>query len=105
MNVRIVFLLAVLLPCSTASAKDENGSWLASGRQWVRGLWQGEAEQWLDRINPALMAYDYKGTLVFVHGNLILQIAHALKVTLDFRTQFRRQQGFLRRHCRLGGRE
>ena len=69
MNVRIVFLLAVLLPCSTASAKDEDGSWLASGRQWVRGLWQGEAEQWLDRINPALMAYDYKGTLVFVHGN------------------------------------
>jgi sigma-E factor negative regulatory protein RseB len=69
MNVRTVLLLALLLPCSTASAKDEDGSWLDNGRQWVRGLWQGEADQWLARINPALMAYDYNGTLVFVHGN------------------------------------
>ena len=56
MNVRILLLLAGLLPYTAVSAAEDDSSWLDSGRQWVQGLWQGEAEQWLQRINPALMA-------------------------------------------------
>ena len=69
MNVRILLLFAGLLPCAAASAADDDRSWLDSSREWVQGLWQNEAEQWLERINPALMAYDYTGILVFAHGN------------------------------------
>ena len=68
MNVRIFFLLSGLMPFMPVSAADDGTSWLESSRQWVQGLWQGEAEQWLERINPALMAYDYTGTAVFAHG-------------------------------------
>lgn len=60
--------LAALIPFSAAHADAGPGSWLQSGRQWVKGLWQNEAEQWLDRINPALASHDYAGTLVFAQG-------------------------------------
>ena len=60
--------LAALIPFNAAHADAEPGSWLQSGRQWVKGLWQSEAEQWLDRINPALASHDYAGTLVFAQG-------------------------------------
>ena len=68
MNVRAFLLLAGLLPFTAATAATDKTSWLDSSRQWVQGFWQGEAEQWLARINPALAAYDYTGTLVFAQG-------------------------------------
>lgn len=68
MKVRVLFLLSGLMPLMPVSAADDGTSWLDSSRQWVQGLWQGEAEQWLQRIDPALMAYDYTGTLVFAQG-------------------------------------
>lgn len=68
MNVRNLLLLAGFLTSTSALAADDDRSWLDSSRQWVRGLWQNEAEQWLERINPALMSYDYNGILVFAQG-------------------------------------
>lgn len=68
MDVRAFLLLASLVPFSAASAAADKTSWLDNSRQWVQGLWQGEAEQWLERINPSLAAYDYSGTLVFAQG-------------------------------------
>lgn len=68
MNYKAYLLIALSLPCSSASAAEDNASWLSNGRQWVQGIWNNEAEQWLDRINPALQSYEYDGIVVFAQG-------------------------------------
>jgi sigma-E factor negative regulatory protein RseB len=69
MNYKAYLLIALSLPVSVASAAEDNASWLSSSRQWVQGFWNNEAEQWLDRINPALQSHDYNGIVVFAQGS------------------------------------
>lgn len=91
MNFKAYLLIVFLLPCSAASASADNDSWLTNSRQWVQGLWGNEAEQWLERINPALQSYDYKGIVVFVQGSnmeslLVEHRVHGGKESLRMKT-------------------
>ena len=56
----------------TAFAGDADRSaparWWDGARGWVTGLWSRDAEDWLERIGPALTELDYQGTLVMVSG-------------------------------------
>ena len=86
-----VLLLVMLAPAGAAQADSNDGGWLKSGTQWVKGLWQDEAGQWLDRINPALASHEYAGTLVFAQGADIqtLRVEHRVdagRQTLSLQT-------------------
>ena len=41
---------------------------MMDAKAWVSGFWSKDAEDWLDRIGPALVEQDYQGTLVMVSG-------------------------------------
>ena len=66
------FLLLVALCASPAMAAQDPRSpperWLEGARDWVAGLWSKDADDWLERIGPALVKLDYEGTLVMVSG-------------------------------------
>ena len=42
--------------------------WYQEAKSWVTGLWGKNAEDWLERIGPALSKLNYQGTLVMVSG-------------------------------------
>jgi sigma-E factor negative regulatory protein RseB len=42
--------------------------WYQDAKSWVTGLWSKDAEDWLERIGPALTKLNYQGTLVMVSG-------------------------------------
>lgn len=91
MNYKGLLLLAISLPCSSALAAEDNASWLSNSRQWVQGFWNNEAEQWLERINPALQSYEYNGIVVFAQGSNMesLMVEHRVhdgKETLRMKT-------------------
>src|SRR5207342_1129210 len=55
------FLAAALLGAAVSASASEPAS---ASPNWVDG-----AQDWLDRIGPALVKQDYQGTLVTVSGN------------------------------------
>ena len=65
-------LMLLALCASPAFADDDTrstaGRWLDGARSWVSGLWSKDADDWLDRIGPALVELDYQGTLVLLSG-------------------------------------
>jgi sigma-E factor negative regulatory protein RseB len=44
------------------------GRWLDGAKSWVSDLWRKDANDWLERIGPALVESDYQGTLVTMSG-------------------------------------
>ena len=72
MKRRVVLRLLALGAASPAFAGDAErsapGRWWDGARGWVTGLWSRDAEDWLERIGPALTELDYQGTLVMVSG-------------------------------------
>lgn len=73
--IRHALLLMVALvtaaPASASEQKSAPARWAEGARDWVGGLWKKDAEDWLDRIGPALAELDYQGTLVMVSGTTI----------------------------------
>ncbi len=77
---RAYVLLFGLVGFSGQSIAATDDSWLDNGKQWVKQLWQDDAEKWLERINPAVVNHNYKGVLVLVQGNAIetLSVDHRM---------------------------
>lgn len=77
---RVFVLLFGFFGFSSQSMAGNDDSWLDSGKQWVKQLWQDDAEKWLERINPAVVNHNYKGVLVLVQGNAIetLSVDHRM---------------------------
>lgn len=63
---RATGLLLLLMPFSPAYAESKN--WLDSGREWVQQLWRNDAQQWLERIDTAVLNHNYKGVIVLAQG-------------------------------------
>jgi len=61
-------LLASMGAPAVASPEPTQGGIVRSARNWVAGLWNRDAGDWLERIGPALAEQDYQGTLVTVSG-------------------------------------
>ena len=80
---RALLLVAALVFAATTQAAAERQSaparWLEGARDWVGGLWSKDADDWLERIGPALAELDYHGTLVMVSGTSMetLGVFHA----------------------------
>ncbi len=64
-------------PAAAEPAASEN--WVRGAKEWVSDLWSKDAEDWLDRIGPALIELDYQGTLVTISGTSLetLGVFHA----------------------------
>jgi sigma-E factor negative regulatory protein RseB len=73
-------MLALVSPGAMA---DEHKSaplrWVEGAKNWVTGLWSKDADDWLERIGPALVEQNYQGTLVMVSGTSMetLGVFHA----------------------------
>ena len=69
---RRAFLLLLAICASPAVPAQESrstpGRWLEGAKDWVAGLWSKDADDWLERIGPALVQLDYQGTLVMMSG-------------------------------------
>jgi sigma-E factor negative regulatory protein RseB len=69
---RRAFLLLLAICASPAvpaqDSRSTPGRWLEGAKDWVVGLWSKDADDWLERIGPALVQLDYQGTLVMVSG-------------------------------------
>jgi sigma-E factor negative regulatory protein RseB len=68
---RRAFLLIAALCTSPAWGADERSAparWLDGAKGWVSGLLKKDADDWLERIGPALVELDYQGTLVMMSG-------------------------------------
>lgn len=81
MSGRLVLLL-LIASCSSpsiAAPEANDGGWIRGARSWVSGLWSKDANDWLERIGPALAEQDYQGTLVTVSGTRIetMEVFHA----------------------------
>ena len=79
---RLLVAAALLGAAFTAQAdagKAGNRGLVEGARQWVSGFWSRDADDWLERIGPALVRQDYQGTLVAVSGNSMdtLGVFHA----------------------------
>lgn len=66
-------LLALLLislgtPVLAAQPEPAPKGWMQTAKTWAGNLWNKDAEDWLERIGPALATLDYHGTLVMVSG-------------------------------------
>ncbi|KFN41140.1 MucB/RseB C-terminal domain-containing protein [Arenimonas oryziterrae] len=66
-------LLALLMAASLtqpawADEPSAPARWYQDAKSWVTGLWGKGAEDWLQRIGPALTEQNYQGTLVMVSG-------------------------------------
>jgi len=77
-------LLALLLfslttPALAARQEAAPSGWMQAARTWASDLWSRDAQDWLERIGPALAELDYHGTLVTVSGATIetLGVFHA----------------------------
>jgi sigma-E factor negative regulatory protein RseB len=77
-------LLAATLIAAASSTGASDGKapptgWVEGAKHWVSGLWSRDAQDWLERIGPALSQQDYQGTLVTVSGNSMdtLGVYHA----------------------------
>ena len=67
------------MPGATAEDKSAPARWVHGAKTWVADLWSKDAEDWLERIGPALVELDYHGTLVMVSGTSMetLGVFHA----------------------------
>lgn len=63
---RAIGLLLLLTPLSQAHAEPKD--WLDSGKDWVQQLWRNDAQQWLERIDTAVLNHNYKGVIVLARG-------------------------------------
>jgi sigma-E factor negative regulatory protein RseB len=75
-------LCAIVLASGAAQAAERKPAplrWAEGARHWVAGLWSKDADDWLERIGPALARENYQGTLVMVSGAHIetLGVFHA----------------------------
>ena len=84
MRSRLLVLLlgAALTPSAWAGPATKTSAperWYDGAKSWVSGLWAKDAEDWLERIGPALTKLNYQGTLVMVSGMHVetLGIFHA----------------------------
>lgn len=81
MSLRCVLLLTVSLLSPPAWAAEQGGTakgsaeqgsapgrWYRGAKDWVGSLWRNDAEEWLQRIGPALNTLNYQGTIVMVSG-------------------------------------
>ena len=65
MKWRVIGLL-LLLPLSEAHAEPKG--WIENSKDWVQQLWRNDAEQWLERIDSAVLNNNYKGIIVLAQG-------------------------------------
>ena len=67
------------MPGATAEHQSAPARWVQGVKTWVADLWSRDAEDWLERIGPALVELDYHGTLVMVSGTSMetLSVFHA----------------------------
>ena len=74
-------LLAAAAPVVAAAPDRESTPkrWVQGAQRLVGKMFQRDAEDWLERIGPALAKQDYQGTLVTVSGNSMetLGVFHA----------------------------
>lgn len=82
MTRRVLLALLALTVAAPAWADGQPGpaSRMVQGaKSWVADLWSKDADDWLERIGPALSEQDYQGTLVMVSGTTMetLGVFHA----------------------------
>lgn len=71
---RVALLIALfILPFSEVYAEDD--SWFKSSKQWVQQLWQSDAQDWLERINYAVLNNNYSGVIVIAQGQKVESLA------------------------------
>jgi sigma-E factor negative regulatory protein RseB len=63
-----LLLLSIGAPAFAAQQESAPARWIHGAKDWVTDLWSKDADDWLDRIGPALTELDYHGTLVMVTG-------------------------------------
>lgn len=103
MSKRFKFLIILLLvPLSTVQAKPD--SWFDNSKQWVQQLWQNDANNWLERIDSAVLNNNYLGVIVVVQGGKMesLAVDHKMlngKETLRLKTL----SGIPRELLKMGG--
>lgn len=68
-----LLICLVVTPFSLAHAKDD--SWFRSSKQWVQQLWQNDAQDWLERINYAVLNNNYSGVIVIAQGQKMESLA------------------------------
>lgn len=75
--VLLMFLAA--MPAVATEQQSAPSRWVQGAKTWVSGLWSKDAEDWLERIGPALAEQNYQGTLVMVSGTSMetLGVFHA----------------------------
>lgn len=74
-----LLLLALGVPALAAEQQPASAGWMQSAKAWASELWTSDAQDWLERIGPALARLDYQGTLVMVSGTSMetLGVYHA----------------------------
>jgi len=67
------------MPEPAADKGSAPARWVRGAKSWVAGFWSRDADDWLERIGPALVELDYHGTLVMVSGTSMetLGVFHA----------------------------
>jgi sigma-E factor negative regulatory protein RseB len=77
---RPLVIALALLTLSGPTRANAPDSWIGSGAKWVKQLWRNDAQQWLDRINPAVSNHNYSGVLVLAQGKTIetLSVEHTM---------------------------
>jgi len=104
MHKRFTLLLLLCLPVSAWAA--EESSWLDSSKQWIKQLWRDDAQQWLGRVDSAVINHNYKGILVLAQGSKIdtITVDHQLKngvETLRLQTLSGSQRGLVKQGEKL----